>query len=151
MIHNRGFQASAGFVLRLFSSGMRCSGASQKHRDLTIYISVTKIISYKVNTCTTGIQKMIWTGTAVSPNIKLRYRRIVWTQYIIPPTDGPSHSCLQKPAMSLPSLMVVIQWQGSKSVGVKQLQNGRAEMAQDVADLFDTVIHQLCWRQLYMV
>lgn len=45
MIHTSRFPASAGFVLRLFSSGMWCSGTSQKHRDITIYISVTKIIS----------------------------------------------------------------------------------------------------------
>ena len=47
MIHTRRFQVSAGFVLRLISSGMRCSGTFQKHRDLTIYITVTKIISYQ--------------------------------------------------------------------------------------------------------
>lgn len=47
MIHTERVQASAGFVLRLFASGMRCSGTSQKHRDLTIYISVTKVILYK--------------------------------------------------------------------------------------------------------
>ena len=127
MIHSRRFQASAGFVLRLFSSGMRRIGTSQKHRDLTIYISVTKIISYKATLAQQALRNDLDRSCCFTC-----YKAVRLCQLPLDSLDLVHHSTNRWPQSFMPAknCNVITKCIGSDLVvGVKvqrkQLQNGR--------------------------
>lgn len=128
MIHTRRFQGSAGFVLRLFSSGMWCSGTSQKHRDLTIHITVTKIISYQATLAQWAFRNDLDTSCCFTKYKAVRLRELSLDSVVIvcnsttrwPQSCMPAKNCYVITKSKGSDLVVGVK------VQVKQLQKWKA-------------------------